>query len=99
MLKLDCHADILGMEAEESIREKFELLSSELDERARRAWAATEALSLGYGGLSAVHPVNETTAYGRGPKKALPFRRAWKKDTLPLWESPSGWRESVCTIG
>ncbi len=37
------------------IREKFELLSSELDERARRAWAATEALSLGYGGLSVVH--------------------------------------------
>lgn len=43
------------MKAEERIREKFELLSSELDERARRAWAATEALSLGYGGLSVVH--------------------------------------------
>jgi hypothetical protein len=43
------------MKAEETIREKFELLSLELDERGRRAWAATEALSLGHGGLSVVH--------------------------------------------
>jgi len=43
------------MEAEETIREKFELLSPEFDERARRAWAAAEALSLGYGGVSLVH--------------------------------------------
>jgi len=43
------------MEAEETIREKFGLLSPQFDERARRAWAAAEALSPGYGGLSLVH--------------------------------------------
>ena len=33
---------------------KFQALGPELDERARRRWAATEALSLGRGGASAV---------------------------------------------
>ncbi len=36
------------------IREKFEALSSRLDERSRRLWAGTEARALGYGGISAV---------------------------------------------
>src|SRR5258708_1099806 len=38
----------------DSIRQKYALLESELDERARRCWAASEALALGYGGTSAV---------------------------------------------
>jgi Rhodopirellula transposase DDE domain len=38
----------------ENIGQKFALLRPELDERARRCWAATEALALGYGGVSAV---------------------------------------------
>ncbi len=38
----------------EWIRSKFETLREELDERARRRWAAVEALSLGHGGKSAV---------------------------------------------
>ena len=38
----------------EWIRGKFQALGPELDERARRRWAATEALSLGRGGASAV---------------------------------------------
>ena len=38
----------------EWIRGKFRVLGPELDERARRRWAATEALSLGHGGASAV---------------------------------------------
>ena len=33
---------------------KFKALESELDERSRRRWAATEALALGRGGISAV---------------------------------------------
>jgi hypothetical protein len=37
-----------------TIRRKYALLRPELDERARRCWAATEALALGYGGVSAV---------------------------------------------
>lgn len=38
----------------EIVRRKYALLLPELDERARRCWAATEALALGYGGVSAV---------------------------------------------
>lgn len=37
-----------------SVKKKFFLLSPFLDERTRRLWAATEALDLGYGGISAV---------------------------------------------
>jgi Rhodopirellula transposase DDE domain len=36
------------------IRSKFGLLVNDLDERGRRRWAATEALSLGRGGIAAV---------------------------------------------
>ena len=35
---------------EQQIRERFRRLSPTLDERSRRLFAATEALSLGYGG-------------------------------------------------
>jgi len=37
-----------------AIREKFEVLRGDLDERARRLWAAAEANALGHGGLKAV---------------------------------------------
>ena len=36
------------------IRDKYRLIFSELDERGRRRWAAMEARSLGWGGVSAV---------------------------------------------
>src|SRR5262249_56077851 len=36
------------------IRDKFQALEAELDERGRRRWAAAEARSLGWGGISAV---------------------------------------------
>jgi DDE family transposase len=39
---------------EQAIKAKYEALKSELDERARRLWAATEALSLGHGGVATV---------------------------------------------
>jgi Rhodopirellula transposase DDE domain len=39
---------------EQAIKAKYEALKSELDERARRLWAATEALSLGHGGIATV---------------------------------------------
>ena len=38
----------------EWIRQKFANLAQDLDERGRRRWAATEALSLGRGGITAV---------------------------------------------
>jgi len=39
---------------EQAIKTKYEALKPELDERARRLWAATEALSLGHGGVATV---------------------------------------------
>jgi transposase len=42
------------MDAEVTIRDKYLLLEEELDERARRIWAASEALALGYGGIAVV---------------------------------------------
>src|SRR3989442_6743007 len=38
----------------EVLRRKFPRLTSELDERGRRRWAASEALELGHGGIKAV---------------------------------------------
>src|SRR6476660_6442871 len=38
----------------EWIRSKYENLADDLNERARRRWAASEALSLGRGGITAV---------------------------------------------
>lgn len=38
----------------QSIHDKFRVLSPELDERSRRLWAASEALVLPYGGITAV---------------------------------------------
>jgi len=38
----------------EILRQKYHHLRPELDERARRRWAAAEAMALGYGGVSAV---------------------------------------------
>src|SRR5215470_2709673 len=37
-----------------SLREKYELMVPELDERGKRLWAATEALALGRGGIVTV---------------------------------------------
>jgi hypothetical protein len=45
---------MIGPDAIEVIRRKYALLRPGLDERARRLWAAAEALALGYGGVSAV---------------------------------------------
>ena len=39
---------------EKQIRVRFERLSPQLDERARRLFAATEAIALGYGGIAIV---------------------------------------------
>ena len=40
--------------SEDAVRTKFELISDVLDERARRLWAAAEALVLGRGGIKVV---------------------------------------------
>jgi len=38
----------------ERVREKFLALAPMMDERMRRQWAATEAMALGWGGVSTV---------------------------------------------
>ena len=43
-----------NVEEREAIKQRFELLAGELNERTRRLVAAAEALSLGWGGISAV---------------------------------------------
>ena len=43
------------METTLLIREKYASISGELNERSRRIWAASEANSLGYGGITKVH--------------------------------------------
>ncbi|HEX5750649.1 MAG TPA: ISAzo13 family transposase, partial [Archangium sp.] len=42
------------MSSEKLIAEKYEEMRPVLDEQSRRRWAATEALALGRGGISAV---------------------------------------------
>jgi hypothetical protein len=42
------------MTTEGAIRQKFQTLTTRLDEHTRRVWAATEADALGYGGISLV---------------------------------------------
>lgn len=37
-----------------TLRAKYETLAPDLDERRRRLWAATEAMSAGYGGITMV---------------------------------------------
>lgn len=43
------------LKTEQEIREQYNSLHGSLDERARREWAATEAVALGYGGIAKVH--------------------------------------------
>ena len=44
-----------SLKLEQSIARKYRSLSGEMDERARRLWAAAEARELGHGGIAIVH--------------------------------------------
>ena len=56
------------MKTEDQIRRQYEQLKGSLDERARREWAASEAMALGYGGIALVHRATEIVpnTIGRG---------------------------------
>lgn len=43
------------MKTEQQLRRQYRQLLPSLDERTRREWAASEAIALGYGGISLVH--------------------------------------------
>src|SRR2546426_12786579 len=55
----------------EVLRRKFTRLASELNERGRRRWAASEALELGHGGIKVV-----AQATGLGERT---IRRGWQE--------------------
>jgi hypothetical protein len=38
-----------------TVRRKYQTLSRIMDERMRRRWAASEAIALGWGGITAIH--------------------------------------------
>jgi len=45
---------MVSAEITQALSKKYDLLQSELDERSRRLWAATEAIAIGHGGVKAV---------------------------------------------
>ena len=74
---------MISPEIVNNIRNKYEALKSELDERRRRLWAATEATSLGHGGVAAVSKATNlaesTIRIGRGEMK---YNSVEEKDTI-----------------
>ena len=65
----------------DAIRDKFRMLSPAIDERVRRLWAATEAMSCGWGGVTVV-----ATATGM----AHTTIRRGMRELEPMAESDSG---------
>ena len=73
------------------VRDKFNFLRSIMDKRMRRRWAATEAMSLGWGGVTTVAQatgLSQRTLYRGiyelkdtksldGEKPNMPVRRCW----------------------
>jgi hypothetical protein len=81
------------------IRRKYRPLQRVLDERARRLWAATEALELGWGGVTAV---TEATGLSRTTVRAgvveVRTRRTLRTKgapAMPRIRRPGGGRKSV----
>jgi hypothetical protein len=69
----------------EVLRRKFTRLASELDERGRRRWAASEALELGHGGIKVV-----AQATGLGARTIRRGCQEWRHEQAPA--SPAGRR-------
>ena len=59
------------MKTEAQIRKQYEQIQGSLDERSRREWAASEAMSLGWGGIATVHRATGIvrSTIGRGIKE------------------------------
>jgi hypothetical protein len=66
---------------EAAVRQRFAKLKTALNERQRRLWAAAEARSVGYGGVSLVH---RATRISRRAIHAGLKELATKRDALPL---------------
>jgi hypothetical protein len=87
------------MNEEEAIKRRFELVSGELNERTRRLVAASEAVVMGWGGISAVsratgisrkaisHGIKELQERGGTPRHMMLERGAhsnWAKNARTL---------------
>ncbi len=66
-----------SLDLEQSIARKYKALSADLDERARRLWAAAETRELGYGGAAVVH-----RATGLDPKTICRGKRDLREQEI-----------------
>jgi len=77
-----------------AVRHKFEALLPTLDERRRRLWAASEAQSLGHGGIAIVHEATRLTRL----TIATGVRELKERDHLPAVSAvrrPGGGRKRI----
>jgi hypothetical protein len=77
-----------------AVRHKFEALLPTLDERRRRLWAASEAQSLGHGGIAIVHEATNLTRL----TIATGVRELKERDHLPVVSTvrrPGGGRKRL----
>lgn len=88
---------MISQETINVIRIKYETLKGELDERGRRMWAATEAKSLGYGGVAAVSKATtiaeSTIRIGRREMEANPAGK--RRDTIRKVRKVGGGRKPL----
>jgi len=81
----------------DAVKIKFEALKPELDERSRRMWAATEATSLGYGGIVAVSKATKmaesTIRIGKREMAMIPFDK--EPDVARRVRKKGGGRKSL----
>lgn len=75
----------------EGLRQKYQLLKAELDERGRRLWAASESLVLGHGGIKAVV---EATGLAENT-----VRRGRQELRAPITANPTPVRRIRCPGG
>lgn len=89
---------MISPEDTEAIRIKYGVLNVELDERSRRMWAATEAKSLGHGGVAAVsRATGLAQSTIRKGRKEIQNRSsvAKKKDTVRRVRQAGGGRKPL----
>ena len=82
-----------------SIREKYEALRGEMDERARRLWAACEAEALGRGGITAVaRATGMAISTIRGGIRELRLKTKEPAGSPRRTRKPGGGRKSVTQV-
>lgn len=85
------------MDIEQAIRERYKRLENALDERARRLFVATEALSMGYGGIALVRRATGVAArtIGAGIRELQELEREPAPSGTPRIRKPGGGRKKA----